>query len=185
MSPIAICILALSMSVDSFIASVAKGAALPNPNFGHAIRTGCIFGGVQALTPIMGWCAGMAASRYFVAVNHWVAFALLCAVGFYMIVQGCGDEVDESFSSTCLGATILAAIATSLDAMAVGVSLAFLEVNILVIAGVIGVTTIVISSTGVLAGRVLGERLGRYAAICGGVALVGLGFFILHEHMIV
>ena len=183
MTPISIGVLAVSMSIDAFVASVGKGAASQRPTLGHALRTGAIFGLVEAVTPIMGWAAGVVASRYVEAVDHWIAFALLSAVGVHMVLQAMTrkDSTEPQLSS--LWTTIATAIGTSIDAMAVGVSLAFLEVNIFVIALAIGVATMLMSSTGILAGRFLGQRFGRIAETIGGIALFGLGSMILVEHL--
>ena len=170
------------MSVDAFIASVGKGAKTKRPNFGNAIRTGAIFGVIEAITPLIGWSAGVAASQYVAAVDHWIAFALLAAVGTHMILQAQSAE-DHDAPSVTLWATVVTAIGTSLDAMAVGVSLAFLDVNIFLMALVIGLTTMMMSSAGILAGRFLGRRFGRIAETVGGVALCGLGLTILIEHL--
>lgn len=183
MSPISIGVLAVSMSIDAFIASVGKGAAAPRPNFRHALRTGAIFGVVEMLTPLAGWAAGIAASQYVAAVDHWIAFALLAAVGIHMALQAWTRDAGDAPAGTTLWRTIITALGTSIDAMAVGVSLAFLEVNIFVIAFAIGLTTMVMSSTGILAGRFLGQRLGRIAETVGGFALFGLGAMILFEHL--
>lgn len=183
MSPVAIGVLAVSMSIDAFIASVGKGAASPRPSFATAIRTGAIFGVVEALTPLIGWAAGVVASSYVQTVDHWIAFALLGAVGVHMIFQALTRNGDEASTSGGLRTTIVTAVGTSLDAMAVGVSLAFLQVNIFVIALCIGLATMVMSSTGILAGRFLGQRFGRIAETIGGLLLCGLGAFILFEHL--
>lgn len=183
MTPISIGVLAVSMSVDAFVASLGKGAQSPRPSVGVALRTGAIFGVIEMLTPLIGWAAGMAASQIIVAVDHWIAFALLAGVGLHMILQAwrAGGGVDAGPAT--LAATVITAIGTSIDAMAVGVSLAFLEVNIVVIALAIGLATTVMSSTGVLAGRYLGRRFGRWAETLGGIALFGLGTAILIEHL--
>ena len=182
MTPLSIGVLAVSMSVDAFIASVGKGAQAKRPNFGNAIRTGAIFGVIEAITPLIGWAAGVAASQYVAAVDHWIAFALLAAVGTHMILQAQSADEHDAPSAT-LWATVVTAIGTSLDAMAGGVSLAFLDVNIFLIALVIGLTTMMMSSAGILAGRFLGRRFGRIAETIGGVALFGLGLMILIEHL--
>lgn len=182
MSPISIGVLAVSMSVDAFIASVGKGAAARRPSFGNAIRTGAIFGVVEAITPLIGWAAGVAASQYVEAVDHWIAFVLLAAVGLHMVFQAWTRAEEEDRPQT-LWTTMMTAVGTSIDAMAVGVSLAFLDVNIFVIAIAIGLTTMAMSSTGMLAGRFLGSRFGRVAETVGGVALFGLGAAILFEHL--
>ena len=137
---------------------------------------------IEAITPLIGWAAGVAASRYVAAVDHWIAFALLAAVGTHMILQAQGAD-DHDAPSVTLWATVVTAIGTSLDAMAVGVSLAFLDVNIFPIALGIGGTNMMMSAAGILAGRFLGRRFGRIAETIGGVALFGLGLAILIEHL--
>ncbi len=185
MSPVAIGVLAISMSVDAFVASVGKGASARRPSLGHAVRTGMIFGTIEAITPLVGWAAGVAASRYVQQVDHWIAFALLAAVGSHMVLQAWSGREEEAGAAAggSLWPTVLVALGTSLDAMAIGVSLAFLEVNIVVIALAIGAATLVMSSTGMLVGRFLGRQFGRVAEAVGGCALMGLGALILFEHL--
>jgi len=183
MSPMSIGVLAVSMSIDAFIASVGKGAATRRPSLGHAIRTGALFGLVETITPLIGWAAGVAASRYVAAVDHWIAFCLLAVVGGRMMLQAWTRAEEEEAPSASHWSTLATAIGTSLDAMAVGVSLAFVDVNIFLIASAIGLATMVMSSTGVLAGRYLGQRFGRIAETFGGCALFGLGALILYEHL--
>lgn len=147
----------------------------------EALRTGMVFGIVEALTPVIGWIAGVAASRFVEAIDHWIAFILLGGVGMHMLYvafRKAGDEAPKGRSLTVLIAT---AVGTSLDAMAVGVSLAFLDVNIVVIA--IGLATFVMSSGGMLIGRLIGEQFGRVAEMVAGFALCGLGTTILIEHL--
>ncbi|SMO75749.1 manganese efflux pump MntP family protein [Paracoccus laeviglucosivorans] len=183
MSPISIGVLAVSMSVDAFIASLGKGATARRPGFGRAIKTGMIFGAVEAITPLIGWGLGMAASQYVQAVDHWIAFALLGAVGVHMALQALSRKPDDAPAPASVWAVVVTAIGTSIDAMAVGVSLAFLDVNIFVIALAIGLATMVMSSTGMLAGRYLGHRFGRIIEAFGGLALITLGTLILIEHL--
>lgn len=188
MSIMAIIMLAISMSMDAFAVSVGRGAALGRPRFSEALRTGVVFGIVEAITPLIGWAAGVAASRYITAVDHWIAFGLLGAVGGNMLYAALrGGDDSESASRQKMSFTVLVAtaIGTSLDAMAVGVSLAFLEVNILVIAAAIGVATFFFSTGGMLVGRLIGERFGRIAEAAAGLVLIGLGASILYEHAVV
>lgn len=182
MSPITIGILAVSMSMDAFLAAIGKGAQAKKPTLSQALRIGAIFGTVEAITPLIGWALGMAASQYIEAVDHWIAFILLSGVGIHMLLQSLAEQ-EENASGPGLWAMVATAIGTSIDAMAVGVSLAFLEVNILVIALAIGLATAVMSSTGILAGRYLGMRFGKAAGVVGGIALIGIGALILYEHL--
>lgn len=189
MSPLAIAALAFTMSADSFAVAVGRGAASGRPHLGEALRTGVVFGIVEALTPLIGWLAGMAASQFVEAVDHWIAFALLAGVGLHMLhaaIRG-ADEDDAGTGSKprsrSLAVLIATAVGTSLDAMAVGVSLALLQVDIVVIALAIGASTFVMASGGMLLGCVIGERCGRGAELIAGLALCGLGTAILIEHL--
>lgn len=183
MSPISIFILAFSMSVDAFAAAIGRGASLERPRLSEALRTGLVFGVVEAITPVIGWAAGVAASRLVQAVDHWIAFALLAGVGIRMVHTAIRKSEDAAPMGRSLGVLVATAIGTSLDAMAVGVSLAFLEVNIIVIAIAVGLATFLMASGGMLIGRMIGERLGRLAEAMAGVALFGLGLKILIEHL--
>ncbi|MCJ7874626.1 manganese efflux pump MntP family protein [Phaeobacter sp. J2-8] len=196
MSPIAIGVLALSMSVDAFVAALGKGAKSGagteggseggnRPSLGFALRTGAIFGAVEAVTPLIGWALGQSASPFIAAFDHWIAFVLLVAVGLHMLVQACrprgvGYAVTGRVS---VWMTLATAFGTSIDAMVVGVSLAFLDVNILVVAAAIGCATLVTSTSGVLLGRFIGQRHGRIAEGTGGSILIALGSVILVQHL--
>lgn len=184
MSLLSIIVLAFSMSMDAFAVSVGRGAALGRPRFSETLRTGVVFGVVEAITPLIGWAAGVAAARFVTAVDHWIAFGLLAAVGINMLRAAMSTAQEEEKKPGMSFAMLIAtAIGTSLDAMAVGVSLAFLEVNILVIAVAIGAATFLMASGGMLVGRLIGERFGRYAEGVAGVALIILGSTILYEHL--
>lgn len=127
-------LLAFGMSMDAFAASIGKGATLHKPKFSEALRTGLIFGAVETLTPLIGWGMGMLASRFVLEWNHWIAFVLLIFLGGRMIIEGfrgADDEDEEPRRRHGFWLLVTTAIATSLDAMAVGVGLAFLQVNII------------------------------------------------------
>lgn len=183
MSPATILVLALSMSVDAFAVSVGRGAAMGRPRFAEALRTGMVFGLVEAATPVIGWAAGLAASSYVEAVDHWIAFALLGGVGLHMLASAFTTRDEAAPRGRSLPVLLATAFGTSIDAMAVGVSLAFLDVNIWITAAAIGLTTFIMSSGGMLIGRLVGERLGRVAEVVAGLALVALGATILVEHL--
>jgi len=187
MSPISMGLLAMSMSADAFVASVGRGAVIGRPSLGLSLRTGLVFGIIETITPLIGWALGHAASDIVEAWDHWIAFALLGAVGLHMIWQGLrGDDAADApgpgLRTTRL-ALVATAIGTSIDAMAVGVTLAFLEVNILLAALMIGGATTIMSTLGMLTGRVLGRRFGRLVEVLGGLCLVGLGAAILYQHL--
>ena len=185
MSALAILLLAFSMSVDAFAVAVGRGAAIGCPRFSVALRTGAVFGLVEAITPLIGWAAGAAAFSYIQEYDHWVAFILLAGVGLHTLREAFGaEERDERLQGgRSLYILIGTAIGTSLDALAVGVSLAILDVNILVIAIAIGSATFIMASGGMMIGRMIGERFRRAAGIVAGVALCGLGSLILIEHL--
>ena len=187
MNALSTVLLALAMSTDAFAAAVAKGAALHRPDVREAVRAGLIFGTIEALTPVAGWYLGSLASSYIEAWDHWIAFALLGALGAKMIWEGlrqAADEpVEERPGSHPFWMLALTGFATSIDAMAIGVTLAFLDVPILPVAAAIGCTTFALVTLGVLLGRALGTLIGRRAELLGGIVLIGIGIAILVEHL--
>lgn len=186
MSPISISVLAISMSMDAFAASIGRGAGHGERiKFTHALRTGAVFGAIEAVTPLIGWAIGVAASGFVQAIDHWIAFFLLGCVGVHMIHAALRKEAEVKQANGTLAALLVTAVGTSLDAMAVGVSLAMLNVNIFVVAVAVGLTTFIFSAGGTLLGRLVGARLGQFAEITAGVALFGIGLKILIEHLTV
>ena len=186
MKVISIALLALAMSTDAFAAAVAKGAQLQKPQWREALRTGAIFGAIEALTPVVGWALGLSAARYVKAWDHWIAFALLGALGLRMVYEGLKTPEAQAPQKPARHAFWLLAVtgfATSIDAMVVGVGLALLNEEIVPIAAAIGLTTFVMVSIGVMVGRVAGAIVGRRAEVFGGVLLVGIGAAILFEHL--
>lgn len=179
-------VIAFAMSSDAFAAAVSKGASLTRPKFSEALRTGAIFGFIEAMTPLIGWALGSVAAPYVEAWDHWIAFIILGALGLHMIYNGCktGEEEDASprtrHSFWLLAAT---GFATSIDAMAVGVTLAFIDHNIIITALAIGTATLLMVTLGVMIGRMLGAVIGRRAEILSGIALIGIGSLILYEHL--
>ncbi|MBK4713829.1 MULTISPECIES: manganese efflux pump MntP [Tenebrionibacter/Tenebrionicola group] len=177
--------LAFGMSMDAFAVSISKGAALYKPKFREALRTGLIFGAIEASTPLVGWAMGMFASQFVLNWNHWIAFFLLLLLGARMLYEGLfGAPEDENEPRHRHGFWLLAttAIATSLDAMAVGVGLAFLQVNIWWTALAIGFATLIMTTLGIMIGRFIGPLLGKRAEILGGLVLIGIGVQILYSH---
>lgn len=178
-------LLAFGMSMDAFAASMGKGATLYKPKFSEALRTGLIFGAIETLTPLIGWGLGMLASQVVLEWNHWIAFVLLVFLGGRMVIEGfrnerCEDDAPVRRHGFWL--LVTTAIATSLDAMAVGVGLAFLQVNIIATALAIGCATFIMSTLGMMIGRYIGPLLGKRAEILGGVVLIGIGVQILWSH---
>lgn len=191
MNPVSILLLGIAMSTDAFAAAVGKGAAMRAPRFTEALRAGVIFGTIEAITPVIGWALGLAAAAYITVWDHWIAFVLLGGLGLRMIREGWKGlrdgpaAEDEGDADRGHGFWTLAAtgLATSIDAMAVGVGLAFLDVNIVAVALVIGLCTMVMVTCGIMLGRVLGVLAGKRAEIGGGLLLIAIGSFILYEHL--
>lgn len=188
MSFYATIILALALSMDAFAVAICKGATLHKPRFREALRTGFIFGIIEASTPVIGWALGLYTSQYIIQWDHWVAFGLLFVLGSRMIYQGlkrgdecpCEEDAPQRHGSLSLIAT---GIATSLDAMAIGVGLAFLQVNIVHTAMTIGMMTMIMATLGMLIGRYVGPVLGKKAEVVGGIVLIAIGFNIVFEHL--
>ncbi len=178
-------LLALAMSTDAFAAAVGKGATLHKPRFSEALRTGVIFGVIEAITPLVGWALGITAAKYIIAWDHWIAFGVLGLLGLRMIYAGFGepDPVESKPQSHGFWVLATTGFATSIDAMAVGVGLAFLDVNILATAAAIGLATLCMVTLGVMVGRVVGAIVGKRAEIVGGLLLIGIGSYILLEHL--
>ena len=178
-------LLAFGMSMDAFAASIGKGATLHKPKFSEALRTGLIFGAIETLTPLVGWGMGMLASQFVLEWNHWIAFVLLVFLGGRMVIEGFRTTEDEGCEAPRrhgFWLLVTTAFATSLDAMAVGVGLAFLQVNIIATALAIGCATLVMSTLGIMVGRFIGPLLGKRAEILGGIVLIGIGAQILWSH---
>lgn len=190
MHPISILLIGIAMSTDAFAAAIGKGAAMRAPRLRDAVRAGLIFGVIEALTPAIGWWLGRSALPLVDAFDHWIAFALLTLLGGRMIHAGLvhdGDDRDDRAPRAPrrhgFWALAVTGFATSIDALAVGIGLAFLDVNIVVVAAVIGLCTMVMVTTGVMLGRALGALVGKRAEIVGGAILIAIGITILYDHV--
>ncbi len=186
MNPISILLLGFAMSTDAFAAAIGKGVAMARPRLGQALRAGLIFGVIEAITPVLGWLLGRSASRYIEAWDHWVAFGLLLALGLHMIWNALKPDTEETADDAKRHGVVSLAItgfSTSIDALAVGVGLAFVDIPIAVVAGVIGLCTFSMVTLGIMLGRVLGAMVGRRAEVVGGIILIGVGAAILYEHL--
>lgn len=188
MSPLSILLIGLAMSTDAFAAAIGKGVAMGRPRLRDALRTGLIFGVIEAITPLLGWLLGKAAAPYVQAWDHWIAFVLLLGLGGHMIANGVrGEEHDEAEAQADNARSFwllaLTGLATSIDAAAIGVGLAFLDVHIGIVAAVIGLCTFGMVTLGVLLGSKLGEIAGKRAEILGGIVLILVGAGILYEHL--
>ncbi len=176
-------ILAFSLSMDSFAAALGTGAVMRRPGLTEALRVGLLFGGVQLAMPLIGFALGLTFASHVAAVDHWIAFLLLLGVGGKMLWESLSDDEDESpRGGFGLGQLFLMAVATSIDAAAVGVSLAVVDVDIVAVCLLIGVVTFGMACGGVLMGRAAGPLFGKRAELIGGLGLIAIGIKILVEH---
>lgn len=187
MTPLSVAVLSVSLSADAFAAAIGRGAQ-HRPRFSEALKTGALFGVVEAITPVLGWGVGLVAAGLVEQIDHWIAFVLLAGVGGRMIWEARHPhEADDGVAGAVKRGGILALIATavgtSIDAAAVGVSLAFLGSHIWQVALGVGITTFILATLGLLIGRQAGAKLGNWAERIGGVLLIGLGTKILLEHL--
>ena len=174
--------IAVGLSMDAFAVSVCKGLSVSGVRMRHRLSVGFYFGGFQALMPLIGYLLGSQFQQMITSVDHWIAFVLLVIIGINMIREARGDaeEVDASFGVKSM---FPLAIATSIDALAVGVTLAFLQVNILASVSLIGATTFVLSIIGLTVGNLFGAKYKSRAEILGGIVLIVMGIKILAEHL--
>ena len=176
-------IIAVGLSMDAFAVSICKGLATGQVRLRHALTAGIYFGGFQALMPLVGYLLGVRFQGLISAFDHWIAFVLLGLIGANMIRESRGEaeKLDCDFG---FRAMIPLAVATSIDALAVGISLAMAgSVNIFYAAGIIALTTFVLSAIGVKVGSVFGDRFEKKAEVVGGIILIFLGVKILLEHL--
>lgn len=184
MHPLSMLMLGLAMSTDAFAAALGRGAAMPQPTLPQALRIAAVFGTAEALSPLAGWALGRVAAPYVAAWDHWIAFALLVGLGLHMSLSGLRHPRSPERAPR-LGAWALmaAGLATSIDALVVGAGLALVDVNILVVATVIGLSTVAMVTAGVLLGHALGRLAGRHAEVGGGILLMVVGVAILASHL--
>lgn len=176
-------IIAVSLSMDAFAVSICKGLSVERPRLDHCLTCGGWFGAFQALMPLIGWLLGVRFQGLIVSVDHWIAFVLLGLIGFNMVRESRGDEAEALDSSFSPRAMLPLAVATSIDALAVGVTFAFLQVdNIFLAVAFIGATTFLLSAAGVKVGAAFGVRFKSRAELAGGLILIGMGIKILAEH---
>ena len=177
-------IIAVGLSMDAFAVSVCKGLSLQKMRLRHALLAGIYFGGFQAM-PFFGYLLGVKFQDAITSIDHWVAFILLAIIGVNMVKEALSkEEEEETDPSFGLKNMLILAVATSIDALAVGVTFAFLKVRILAAVCFIGVTTFILSMAGVKVGNVFGSRYKAKAELAGGVILIGMGVKILLEHTV-
>ncbi|ROS68733.1 putative Mn2+ efflux pump MntP [Curtobacterium sp. PhB172] len=180
----ALFLIALGVSADAFAVALGKGLHMKRFDVRHALVIALTFGAFQALMPLLGWLLGSAFAQYIAAFDHWIAFGLLALIGGKMLWEAFSKHEDNEQDTDRLPIRelLVLAIATSIDALAVGVTLAFLPVSIGGAVLLIGVTTAVLSFAGVVVGRRVGARFGKPAEIAGGVVLILIGVNIVLEH---
>ena len=176
-------LIAVGLSMDAFAVSVCKGLSTQTLQRRHYLIVGAWFGGFQALMPTLGYLLGSTFEQYITSVDHWVAFILLSVIGGNMLKEAFSKDEETADASFAPKAMLLLAVATSIDALAVGVTFAFLNVNILWAVTFIGVITFILSSIGVKVGHVFGLRYKGKAEFAGGLILVLMGCKILLEHL--
>ena len=174
--------LGIGLSMDAFAVAICKGLKMPKINYKQTFLIALFFGGFQALMPFLGWLLGSGFSDYIKKIDHWIAFILLAFIGGKMIYEALHSKEEEESGNFDIKELFLLAIATSIDALAVGISLAFLNTDIWSASILIGVVTFVIAAFGGLAGFKLGAMAGKRADVAGGLVLIFIGVKILLEH---
>ena len=183
MSLLELFLLAVGLSMDAFAVSVCKGLSVRRGSMKQALTVGIWFGGFQALMPFLGYLLGITFSSLITSIDHWIAFVLLGIIGSSMIKESREDEEEELSASFDMKTMLALAVATSIDALAVGVTFAFLHVNIVWAVTFIGCTTFVLSAVGVKVGNIFGMKYKSRAELAGGVILILMGVKILLEHL--
>ena len=175
-------LIAVGLSMDAFAVSVCKGLSVKELKGRHVLLAGLYFGGFQALMPVIGWLLGYRFEALITEIDHWIAFVLLALIGGNMIRESFSEdeELNDDFGVKTM---LLLAIATSIDALAVGITFAFLSVKILPAAAAIGITTFLLSCAGIRIGRAFGARWKAGAERAGGLILILIGLKILLEHL--
>lgn len=179
-------LIGVGLSMDAFAVSICKGLNMKKVNKVHCVIIALFFGGFQALMPLIGWVLGKQFETYITSVDHWIAFILLALIGGNMVKESREkeeEEVCQCESKRNIKELFLLAIATSIDALAVGITFAFLKVNIIPAIAIIGITTFAISAVGVFVGNIFGSKYKSKAELAGGIILILIGLKILLEHL--
>ena len=178
-----IIVIAIGLAMDAFAVSVCKGLSMKKIDWKKAIIIAVYFGAFQALMPVFGYFLGSTFSAFVQKVDHWIAFILLSIIGVNMIKESTDDEVEKRNDNVDFKTMVVLAIATSIDALAVGVTFAFFEVNILIAISIIGIITFILSIFGVIIGNKFGDKFQNKAELAGGIILIIIGLKILLEHL--
>lgn len=176
-------LLAVGLSMDAFAVSVCKGLAMPRITVKKASVVALWFGGFQALMPLLGYFLGVQFQDKITAIDHWIAFVLLGIIGVNMVREALSGECENTSDSLDIKTMFILAVATSIDALAVGITFAFLKVDIIPAVSFIGATTFILSAAGVKIGNVFGTKYKSKAELAGGIILILLGLKILLEHL--
>lgn len=181
-------LMGVGLAMDAFAVSICKGLSMRKVNKKQCLVIGLFFGGFQALMPFVGWVLGSQFEQYITSIDHWIAFILLGFIGGKMVVEAIREkdeavEVGKMDPPLDLKEMFILAIATSIDALAVGITFAFLQVPIVEAISIIGITTFVISVIGVYVGNFFGNRYKKKAELAGGMILILIGLKILLEHL--
>lgn len=176
-------LIAVGLSMDAFAVSVCKGLAMEKAPLKNSVVAGVWFGGFQALMPLLGYLLGSHFEKYITHIDHWIAFILLALIGGNMVRESFSKEEEKTSGTMYFQEMFLLAVATSIDALAVGITFAFLRVNILPAVGFIGITTFVLSVVGIKVGNIFGNRYKSKAELAGGILLILMGLKILLEHL--
>ena len=183
MSLLELFLLAVGLSMDAFAVSVCKGLSVRRGSMKQALTVGIWFGGFQALMPFLGYLLGITFFSLITSIDHWIAFVLLVFIGFNMIREARSDEENESNDRFDFKTMLPLAVATSIDALAVGVTFAFLRVNIVPAVSFIGCITFLLSAIGLKAGNIIGAKNRSREEFAGGLVLILMGIKILLEHL--
>ena len=183
MTHVEVWLMALALAMDCFAVAIASGIFFKKVYWKPMLTMAFLFGFFQALNPFLGWWGTDLCRTLIESVDHWVAFGILGFMGARMIIESFKEEEQKRFNPRRYKVILTLAIATSIDALAVGVTMAFLDVNIWIAATVIGVITFALSAVGVVLGYRFGTLLGSKAGLLGGVILIGLGVKIILEHL--
>lgn len=183
MDTITILLIAVGLSMDAFAVAICKGLAVGKVTLRNVMTVGIWFGGFQAIMPVVGYYLGVQFRDSITAVDHWVAFILLAVIGANMMRESFSGDDEKMDGSTGIRTMFLLAVATSIDALAIGISFAFLDVGIFFSAALIGVTTFVFSVVGMIIGSTFGAKYKSKAEFVGGAILIILGTKILFEHL--
>ena len=175
--------IAVGLSMDAFAVSVCKGLAMHRLSLKNTVILGLWFGGFQALMTLLGYFLGSQFQRYITSIDHWIAFALLALIGISMIREALSKEEESINDSVDFRNMLVLAVATSIDALAVGITFAFLDVSIVPAVSFIGIITFTLSMAGVKVGNLFGMRYKSRAELAGGIILICIGLEILLEHL--